>query len=352
MQPTKTTSHRATIKDIARIAKTSTAAVSLALNNRPGVGEKTRRKILRIANKLGYRPNQFAKSLTGKGSDTIGLILENISDPFYAELALGTEEKASEMGYSLILANTGGSLSREQECLENFRARGVDGIILSTVTMDDPCIRPLVEDRFPFVCVNRYFLDPVLRNRVDSIVLDNYACGYQGLQHLYRLGHDRIALIAGTPNSATAFMRTKGSVQAMEEHGLAKDPKLIVECGFLRERAHRAAKHLLAMKRPPTAFFCQDDTMAIGVREAVLSAGLRIPQDIALMGMNDIEVASLQGVDLTTIRQNIYQMGNTSAEILINRIRGKGSHMVNQVIINSELIVRRSCGFELRGYAR
>jgi LacI family transcriptional regulator len=352
MQPIKTTTHRATIKDIARIAKTSTAAVSLALNNRPGVSEKTRQKISKIASKLGYRPNQFAKSLIGKGSDTIGLIIENISDPFYAELALGTEERASEMGYSLILSNTGGSLSREQECVENFRARGVDGIILSTITMDDPCIRPLIEDRFPFVCVNRYFLDPVLRNKVDSIVLDNYACGYQGLEHLYRLGHDRIALIAGTPNAATAFMRTKGSMEAMEHYGLTKDPKLIVECGFLRENAYKATNHLLSLKRPPTAFFCQDDTMAIGVREAVLNAGLRIPQDIALMGMNDIEMASLQGVDLTTIRQNIYQMGNTSAEILINRIQGKGSDMVNQIIINSQLIIRESCGFKLRGYAR
>jgi LacI family transcriptional regulator len=334
------------------MAKTSVAAVSLALNNRPGVSEKTRQKILKIAGKLEYRPNYPAKSLIGKGSNTLALIIENITDPFYAELALGTEEKASERGYSVLIYNTGGSLSKEKDCIDNLRARGVDGVILSTITMDDPNIRPLIDDRFPFICVNRFSMDRALRNKIDCVVLDNYACGYQGIEHLYRLGHDRIALITGTSGVATTFMRTKGSMQAMEDYGLVKNPKLTAECGFLREKAYEAAKRLLPMKEHPTAFCCQDDNMAIGVREAVLGEKLRIPEDVALMGMNDIEVASLAGVDLTTIRQNIYQMGITGTEILINRIERAGSDMVNQVIINSELVIRKSCGFSLKGYVR
>jgi LacI family transcriptional regulator len=341
-----------TIKDIAHLAKVSTTAVSMALNNLNGVSEKTRTKILKIAKKLEYRPNYLAKSLIGKRSNTIALIIENITDPFYAELALGTEEKASQLGYSVLVYNTGGSLSKEKDCIDNLRARGVDGVILSTITMDDPHIKPLLEDRFPFVCVNRFSMDRTLRTKIDCVVLDNYSCGYQGIEHLYRLGHDRIALITGTPTAGTAFMRTKGSMQAMEDYGLAKHPKLVVECNFLRENANRATKRLLAAKSSPTAFFCQDDNMAIGVREAVLGNNLRIPEDVALMGMNDIEVASLTGVDLTTIRQNIYQMGSTGTEILIHRIEGEKSDMVSQVIINSELVIRKSCGHYLTGYVR
>lgn len=343
---------RATIKDIARMAHTSATAVSMALNNRPGLSEKTRQRILKIAKKIEYRPNYFAKSLIGKPSDTLALMVENITDPFYAELALGTEEKAAELGYSVLIYNTGGSLNKEKDCLDNLRARGVDGAILSTVTMDDPNIGQLIEERFPFVCVNRFSLDRALRNRIDYVILDNYSCGYQGIEHLYRLGHDRIALITGALSAATALMRTKGSVQAMEDYGLPKNSALVVECDFLRENAFRAARQLLAMEKPPTAFFCQDDIMAIGVREAVLGADLQIPKQIALIGMNDIEMASLTGVELTTIRQNIYQMGVAGAEVLIKRIQRTGSDMVNQVIINSELVIRKSCGFNLTGYVR
>jgi DNA-binding LacI/PurR family transcriptional regulator len=334
------------------MAETSPTAVSMALNGRTGVSEQTRQRIITIAEKLGYRPNYFAKSLSGKPSHTLALAVENITDPFYAELALGTEEKASERGYSLLIYNTGGSLKREADCIDNLRARGVDGVVLSTITMDDPNIKPLIEDRFPFVCVNRYSLDEIFRNKIDYVILDNYMCGFQGIEHLCRLGHDRIGLITGAMNTATAFMRTKGSVEAMKACGLTKDPKLIVECGFQREKAYKAARHLSTLRERPTAFFCQDDIMAIGVREAILDENFRIPEDFALIGMNDIEVASLTGVELTTIRQNIYQMGVRGAEIVINRIEGTDTDMVNQVIINSELVIRRSCGFGLTGYVR
>ena len=343
---------RTTIKDIAGIAKISTTAVSWALNNRPGVSEKTRRRILDLAKKLEYRPNYVAKSLIGKQSKTIGLIIENIADPFYPELALGVEEKASELGYSLIIYNTGGSLIKEKQCLDNLRSRSVDGVVLSTVTIDDPNVRTFIEDGFPLVFVNRFVVDNRLANKTDYVSLDNYACGYQGIEHLYRLGHDRIALITGPMNKSTAFMRTNGAMQAMKDYGLVKDQKLVVDCGFFRKNAFKATKRLLGMKTYPKAFCCQDDNMAIGIREAVLDLNLRIPEDVALMGINDIQVSSLTGIDLTTISQDTYQMGSTGAGILINKIERIGSTLVNQVIMKSELIIRKSCGYYLRGYVR
>lgn len=343
---------KATIKDIALIAKISPTAVSMALNNRSGVSAKTRKRVLKIAEKLKYQPSYVAKTLIGKRSNTIALVIENIADPFYAELALGIEERAAELGYSVLIYNTGVNQEKEKSCIDNLRARGVDGVIISTATIDDPNIKPLIEDHFPFVLVNRLSLDPPLINKMDYVVLDNFSCGYKGIEHFYRLGHGRIAIIAGALNVSTAFLRTKGSMKAIKDFGLHEDPKLVVECSYVRQNAYKATKRLIANKNHPTAFFAQDDNMAIGVREAILSEKLRIPEDVSLIGVDNIQMTSLMGVDLTTITQNIHQMGTTGTETLINKIEGGGSHMVNQVIMEPKLVLRKSCGFHQKGYVR
>ena len=155
------------------MAQVSTTAVSMALNDRPGVSEKTRQKILNLAKKLDYQPNSVAKSLISKRSYTIGLIVNNIADPFSPELALGIEKKANELDYSMLLCNTDGSLEKEKKSLDMLRAKGVDGVILATVTIDDPHIKLLLEDQFPFVLVNRFSMDSELENKMDYVVLDN-----------------------------------------------------------------------------------------------------------------------------------------------------------------------------------
>ena len=244
------------------------------------------------------------------------------------------------------------NVKNENDCIDNLRARGGDGVILSTVTVDDPNIKPLIEDRFPFVLVNRFSLDPTLSNKMDYVVLDNFSCGYKGIEHFYRLGHDRIAIIAGALNASTAFMRTGGARQALKDFALEKDPKLVVECGYMREMAYKATKRLLANKQRPTAFFAQDDNMALGVREAILGEELRIPEDVALIGVDNTQVTSLTGVELTTIPQNIHQMGITGAETLINKIEGSAYEMVNQVIMEPKMVIRKTCGFYPEGYVR
>ncbi|MBW2369902.1 MAG: LacI family DNA-binding transcriptional regulator [Deltaproteobacteria bacterium] len=346
--------HKATIKDIAGQAGVSTTAVSMALNKRGGVSEKTRKRILKIAEKLDYQPNLAAKSLVSNRTQTIGLVMNNIADPFYPEMALGIEEKAAEHGYSLLVSNIGGCLDKEKKSIDMLRARGVDGVIITTATSDDPNIGPLAEAKFPLVLVSRFSMDPALKNRIDYVVVDDHACGYQGVAHLYRLGHDRIALITGTIKASTTAIRVEASKQALNDFGMDTDSQLVVACDFVRQRAQEAAKALLAMKNRPTAFFAQDDYMAMGVREAILNENLRIPEDIALMGVDDIEMASLAGVDLTTIKSNPYQMGATGAEILINKIElsDSDSAMVNQVIMETRLIKRKSCGFHATGYVR
>ncbi len=342
-----------TIKDIARNAKVSSTAVSMALNNRPGVSERTRRRIFEIAEKLQYRPNWVAKSLISQHTRTIGLIIPNITDPFYPEIQRGVEKIADECGYAVIASNTYGSLDAERRSIDILRSRGVDGIILTTVEIDDPHIRSLVEDEFPFVLISRYSMDPELTNKMNYVVADNYAGGYQALKHLYRLGYDRIAIIEGSRKTSTAIQKTQGALKAMKDFGIKPDPGLMVECGYVRIKAYEATKRLLSGKNNrPSAFFCQDDNMALGAREAILSAGLRIPEDIALVGYDDIDTASLSGIDLTTVRQDQYEMGSLGVKTLLDRMEGKTPARVNKVVLEAKPVIRKSCGYHLKGYVR
>lgn len=348
--------NRPTIKDIAKIANVSASAVSMALNDKPGLSNKTKQKILEIAKNLDYQPSFIAKSLIGGRSQTIAFVARSVADPFYAELALAIEEKASEMGYGVLIYNVGtdvkNNVQKEKAIISNLQARGVDGVILSTVTMDDPNIKPLIENRFPFVLVNRYTYEQSSHNKIDYVVLDNFRCGYMGIEHLYRLGHNRIAIIAGNLKVSTAYLRTQGSIQALKDLKLDKSQRFIVDCSFIREKAYKATKKLINNSNRPTAIFSQDDNMALGVRQAILEEKLHIPNDIALIGIDNIYLTSLKGIEITSISQNISIMGETGTETLINRIEGKSNHMVNQVIMEPEIIIRKSCGFYLKGYIR
>ena len=341
-----------TIKDIARKAKVSTTAVSIALNGRPGVSELTRRRILRIAQDMNYHPNLTARSLISKRSMALGYVVTNITDPFYSEVALGIEEEVNRHGYQVILTNTSGSLEKEADAIRTLRARGVDGIIFSTVTVDDPNLDQLIEQRYPFVVINRVPIHHKAVDRIDSVIIDSYAGGYKSVEHLYRLGHDRIALVAGSMKVSTALERTRGVKKAMVDYGIEFSPRYFFECDYDFDKARAAAKSLLKLSPRPTAVFAYDDNMALGVREEVLSAGLRIPEDLALVGFDDIRFADLKGIELTTISQKKYQMGTISAQILVNKIEEKAVLMVNKVVLDAELVIRRSCGFQNGGYVR
>jgi LacI family transcriptional regulator, galactose operon repressor len=343
---------KSTIKDIAKAAKVSATAVSMALNDRPGVSEQTRKKILKIATKLDYQPNFIAKSLISKRSYTIGFILNSITDPFFPELAKGIEEHANQHGYNLLLCNTNREVQNEKESIDMLRSKGVDGIILATALKNDPNLSALIEDEFPFVLINRISMDPAHKNQTNFVIIDNYRGGYVGMEHLYRLGHDRIAIITGDINTSTAILRTDGAIQALADYGVEVDRKMIVEGQYKRDIAYQEAKKLIASEKPPTAYFAQDDYMALGIREALYEAGLGIPEDVALVSFDDTMIASLSGIDLTTISQNKYEMGAMGAKILIEKIENMSSGVVSQLILEAGLTIRKSCGYHHHGYVR
>ncbi len=341
-----------TLKDIAKALNVSHTAVSMAVNGRPGVSDETRQRILKAAKEMNYMPNLAARSLISNKTGTLGLIISNIADPFNPKLAQGVEVRANELGYNIILNNTNGSVKKEKHCIETLLSRGVDGIICSTVTVDDPNLDLLVEKRFPFVALNRVPVERADSDKIDYVVIDSYNGAYKAVNHLFRLGHDKIAVIAGAKKTSTTRERTKGARQAFKDAGPNLDPKHIAYCSYERGKAEVAAKRMLETDNPPTAFFTQDDSMALGVREAVFSLGLRIPEDIALVGFDDIDIASLTGIELSTISQKKYDMGIMATSILIDKIEQKSAPMVNKVVLEAKLMIRGTCGYNITGYKR
>ena len=341
---------RTTIKDIAQAAGVTPTTVSLALNNRSGVSEKTRQNIRHIAKALNYEPDFTARSLRSKRSYTLGLFVKNIADPFYPQLAKSISETANDYGYNVILCNVGDDVELKVKHLKILRGKGVDGIIFTAILDDDPYIHQLIEESFPFVTAVRHINIHGVNDQIVSVTVDNFSGAYQAISHLYKLGHDHIGIIAGDERTSTMADRTEGAIQALKDCGIKTDAKMIANCNFSRELAMAATRDFLAMKNRPTAFFCEDDNMAIGVREVLLNSGLRIPEDVALVGFDDIDIAGITGIELTTINQQIVEIGRLSVKLLVERIEKKGVPLVSRIVLQPGLVIRKSCGFYLNGY--
>lgn len=342
---------RVTIKDIARLAKVSHTTVSRALNNKTRIRKETKERILSIARQLKYRPDFIAKSMIIKKTKTLGLIITNIANPFYNELAQGIEATARGFGYNIIFCCTHSDLSTEKHHIEILRSKGVDGIIFSSAHIDDPNIIALAEEDFPIVLVNRRTYHPVVKERVDYVGVDNFLGGFLAVEHLIRIGHKRIGVVGGSTESSVGHERLEGGKRAFEVYGIEKIDDYFLEGNFLKESGYQGGKRFLQMTKPPTAIFATNDYMALGIYQALLEEGIKVPEDFALVGFNDIEFASIKGVELTTIGQKKFEMGAMAVRILVERIeKPEGEEKVREILLKPELIIRKTCGFYLRGY--
>jgi LacI family transcriptional regulator len=341
-----------TIKDIARIANVSHTTVSRALNDKSRICRETKEKILSIARELNYRPNFVARSLVMKRTKTLGLVITTITNPFYPELAQEIETTANSLGYSIILCCTHSDLSTEKQYIEMLRSKGVDGMIFTSAHMSDPNIEELAEEGFPIVLVNRRTYEPAIRERVDYVGINNTLGGYVAVEHLIRLGHHRIGVIGGQPDSSVGFERLEGGKKALETYGLERADAYFLDGDFLKGSGYEAGKRFMEMADPPSAVFAANDYMALGAYEAIIDQGFKIPEEVALVGFNDIEFSSIKGIDLTTIGQKKYEMGAVAVRMLVDRVEGRRTEEVQETILEPELIIRKTCGFHLRGYQR
>jgi LacI family transcriptional regulator len=344
--------NKVTIKDVARIAHVSNTTVSRALNNQSRIRNETKERILSIAKELNYRPDFIARSLVMKRTNTLGLVITTIANPFYTELAQGIEATARKLGYNIILCSTQSDLSTERLDIDMLRSKGVDGIILTSAHMGDPNIVELAEEGFPIVLVNRRTYDSMVKGLVDYVGIDNIQGGFWAVEHLIKLGHRRIGIIGGSSESSVGFERLEGGKRALTAYGLKQIDDYFLEGDFLKESGYRGGMKFIKMADPPTAIFAANDYMALGTYQAVMEEGLKVPEEIAIVGFNDIEFTSMKGVELTTIGQKKYEMGALSVENLVERIEGRKVHPPQEIILKPELIIRRTCGYHLMGYQR
>lgn len=330
----------ATIADIAKEAGVSRATVSLALNGKPGVAPETRRRILEIAERLNYRPNASARGLALQRTQTIGVIVPDISSPFYAELVRGVEQEASRQGFYLILATTLGKASREERCFQLLGERRVDGILILTPRGDEELVQRIQGRGFPLVVVDR---DIPSSDGVVEVIVDNFHGALSAVNHLLSLGRQRIAYINGIPELQASRDRLRGYKVALQEYGLELNPKQIVTGNFTWEGGYEAMKELLSSCPHVDSVFAASDSMAIGAIRAIREQGLRVPEDIAVVGFNDVPLAAQVDPPLTTVRQPIGEMGEIACHLLIQLIEGKVIPH-RKVILQTQLVVRGSCG--------
>ena len=340
-----------TLKDIAREAKVSVTAVSIALSDQKTsrVSESTKKKILKIAEQLNYKPNYIARSLVSRKTHSIGLVVTTLMNPFYAEIAHDVINRAIALGYTVSICSAREGLQQEMTCVEEFVNRGVDGLIICSVLRDDPVVFELSNKGIPFVLAMRNVKENPEMPPVDYVGVDNIRGGYMAVEHLIRLGHSRIALICGPEETSTGYDRKRGALAAFKAYNIIADPSLILSGKFVRTSGYHLASELLKLKERPTAIFAANDHMAIGVLEALSEAGFSAPKDMALIGFDDIEMAGLPGIDLTTVSQKKETMGSLAVDYLISNIKGESNHIIQKTILNPILVVRNSCGFQERG---
>ncbi|NWF91560.1 MAG: LacI family DNA-binding transcriptional regulator [Syntrophaceae bacterium] len=342
---------RITIKDIARMANVSHTTVSRALNNKSRIRTETKERILSIARELNYQPDFIARSLVMRRTKTLGLVITTIANPFYTELAQGIETTARGLGYNIILCSTQNDLLNEKQYIDMLRSKGVDGIIFTSAQLGDPNICALAEEGFPIILVNRRTYHPVVKERVDYVGVDNTLGGFLAVEHLVRLGHKRIGMIGGSSESSVGFERLEGGKRAFETYQIEKRDEYFVEGDFLKESGYQGARRFLKMAEPPTAIFATNDYMALGAYQAILEEGVKIPEEMALVGFNDIEFTSMKGIELTTIGQKKFEMGALAVKMLVERVEGgEMKPLGKEVLLKPELIIRRTCGFHLKGY--
>lgn len=335
-----------TIHDVARKAKYSITVVSHALNDNPRINEATRKKIKGIARKMGYHPNIFARSFARQCSELIGVVVPGILTSFYPEVIRGIKERLWQANYGFILAVSDDEKDEEKKAIEFLKQRQVDGFIIA------PCqdegnkayYKQLIKGNVPVVFIDR-FLEGLSAN---SVVTDNVTGGYLAVKYLLELGHRRIGLLRAAFDCSTTKERIKGYWKALQEQHIARDMQLVKASSYNIGGDSYAAdseviKAYLQMQERPTALFVIHDAIAVSVMSRLLNLGLRIPQDISIIGYDDLRVVRHLPVPLTTVSQPKAEMGRIAVEMLLREIN-EGSAKVQQRRLAPQLVVRSSCG--------
>ena len=330
----------ATLRDVAAAARVHPATASRALNpeTRILVSEDTARRVSDAAARLGYRPNPVARSLRTRRSHTIGVLIPDLNNPLFPPIVRGLEDKLATAGYVALLGNTDADASRERTLFEQMRARHVDGFVLATATLHGQLLADAAAADVPVVLMNRLAPD----YSFPSVSVDNEQGARMAVTHLARLGHTRIAHVAGPQEASTGMSRLRGFRDGMATHGLTVDEDLIAYATrYTVEEGARCCRELLARPGAFTAVAAANDMLAVGCYSALDERSLRCPEDISVIGFNDMPFIDRLRPPLTTVRFPHYQLGTEAAQMLLERISGREGP-VKILYLAPELVIRGS----------
>ena len=326
-----------TILDVAKLAGVSTATVSRVINSPDTVRKETKEKVTRAMKTCNYKYNALARGFVTKQSNTIGLIIPTINNPVFAESTRGVQDCADKEKIQVILGNTYYQYKQEESLVEMLREKQVDGLIITTTNLKGAILKALLDDGFPFVLL----YSTVKKDPFSAVGIDNFQGGYKATEHLIKLGHNQIGMLAGTfSKSDRSFHRWHGYRQCLKNHDIPYDKKLLAQTDYSLSGGRDSVKKLLYLQSAPTAVFCSNDFLALGAMKGARELGLDLPEDLSIIGFDDIQIASYIIPRLTTIRQPAYEMGKLGAELLFQRIKKQGKP--EQLMLKSSLIVRDS----------
>ncbi|MBW4080898.1 LacI family DNA-binding transcriptional regulator [Paenibacillus sp. S150] len=324
----------ATIKDVAKLAGVALSTASYAMSGDSKVSAKTREKVLEAARQLNYQKNGFAMDLKRSRTNTIALILTDLSGPYYSELIRSIQDVALSNSYDLIACSSMGG--KDSTAVRFLLEKRVDGAIVLAHNITDEILRAAGSARFPIVVMDRLINGEGLIN----VVVDGEQGGYRATRYLIEKGHEAIAYISGPANSYDNALRYKGYLRAMHEAGLQEKTKWKISGGFIRQGGYKAAKMMLMQGELPTAVFYANDEMAVGGMKALEEGGVSVPGDISVIGFDDIQLAEYIQPPMTTIRQPMYESGSLAGHLLFQMLNGDAVNDFYKLKI--ELIERKS----------
>lgn len=324
----------ATIIDVARLAGVSKATAARVMNGSPElVREETRERVIEAATQLGYERNAIAGSLRTAHTHMIALSIPDITNPFWPEVARGVQDGLEQKDYATVTVNTDWNAQREQNYLRMVRRNRFDGLVINPAEVSNADLKVL---RIPVVILGSGSQYPDF----DSVGSATEQGVEMGLTFLLGLGHRRIGLLAGHPRHNLVFTRYQGYAAFHERHHLPLSPELVIQTDFIEEAGFDGMMRLLGLPEPPTAVFCANDILAIGALKAAQQAGVRVPNDVSIMGMDDIHAADTTFPTLSTIAKPKYDIGQTAADLLLHRLNGDTTAPVQHLQLPCRLLQR------------
>ncbi|MEC2343790.1 LacI family DNA-binding transcriptional regulator [Paenibacillus barengoltzii] len=307
-----------TIKDVAKKANVSIATVSRVLNNLQGYSDQTKAKVYRAIEEIGYQPNAIARGLINKKTQTIGVMFPTVSSLFSSEILHGVEDFAQDNGYSVMVCNTDSDGKRTLKYLQVLREKQVDGLIFSSEVLKEEYYQTLQQMRIPYVLVST----ESGYDHVPYIKVNDFQAAYDAVEYLIRFGHRKIALLSGTKHDTIAGIpRIEGYKKALENHGIPINESYIAYGDFLFDVSYKAMEELLSRAPDITAIFAASDEMAIAAISVAAKYGIKVPDELSIIGYDDLKLAQMSVPPLTTVRQPLYDMGNLASQKLIHMIK-------------------------------